>query len=87
MKTALHHYAIDLKTISLLTIWHNAFFKQRKVLSARSESLEAVLLKKQMFLNVILLLAKYFQTFQKDRISFIFITKQFLTYFTVLFAN
>jgi len=53
MKTALHHSAIDMKSISLLTIWHKALFKQRKVLSARYEILEAALLKKQMFLDVI----------------------------------
>jgi hypothetical protein len=58
MKTALHHSAIDMKPISLLTTWHNAFFKQIKVLSARSEILEAALLKKQMFLDVILSMAK-----------------------------
>jgi hypothetical protein len=53
VKTALHHSVIDMKSISLLKIWHNAFFKQRKVLSARSEFLETALLKKQMFLDVI----------------------------------
>jgi hypothetical protein len=42
-----------MKPISLLAISHNAFFRQRKVLIARSEILEAALLKKQVFLDAI----------------------------------
>jgi len=41
MKTTLHQSAIDMKPISLLTIWHSKFFQKRKVLSARSEILDA----------------------------------------------
>jgi hypothetical protein len=53
LKTELHHSAVEIKHTSLLSIWQIAVFKQRKVLSARSEILEAALLKKLMFLGVL----------------------------------